>query len=92
MKGLHMTESFPNISSWQSIKVVSAGEITEVVPAGCYVKTARDGETVLLTYPDEKMTARYGPQIGDFWVIYPDGYQAISPREPFITGYVSKES
>jgi hypothetical protein len=86
-----MANEYPGLASWKSIKVVRAGEITEVAPAGCYVKTAAEGEAVLLLYPDNKMTARHQPQVGDFWVIYPDGYQAISPREPFTTGYVPQE-
>jgi len=86
-----MTNEYPGLATWQSIKVVRAGEITEVVPSGCFVRTA-DDNGVLLHYPDDKMISRYQPQVGDFWVIYPDGYQAISPREPFVTGYLKKES
>ena len=76
-----------NLADFQSIKRVKAGEITEVVPAGCYVRM-QDGTTTLLTYP-EGMTARYMPVPGDFWLLYSDGYQSISPRMPFIEGYVS---
>lgn len=82
-----MSESpFPGLADYKSIKRVTAGEITEVVPAGCYVTTAT-GDGVLLMFP-ENMTARYQPQVGDFWVIYDDGYQSISPRAPFLAGYV----
>ena len=84
--------AFPGLAKWQSIKVVSAGEITEVVTVGCYVKTAVEGDAILLPYPDDTMIARYKPRVGDFWVIYEDGYQAISPREPFINGYVPKDA
>jgi hypothetical protein len=82
-------EPFPGLASWKSIKIVRAGEITEIVSAGCYVRTGDDG-AVLMLYSDEKMTARYQPQIGDFWIIYPDGYQAISPHEAFVTGYIKE--
>ena len=83
-----MPDLYPGLAEYQSIKRVHAGEITEVVPAGCYVRTA-NGDGVLLTYPDDKMTARYTPVPGDFWVIYqPDGYQSISPRAAFTEGYV----
>lgn len=81
--------AFPGLAAFQSIKRVTAGEITEVVAAGCYVKTASGGG-VLLIYP-ENMTARYQPRAGDFWVVYDDGYQAISPRDAFVNGYVSIE-
>ncbi len=74
------------MAEYQSIKKVKAGRIIEVVPAGCYVENA-DGSAVLRTYPP-KMTERYQPVVGDFWVVYGDGYQAISPKAPFDEGYV----
>jgi hypothetical protein len=84
-----MSEPFPGLADYQSVKRVTAGEITEVVSAGCYVKTAT-GDGVLLTF-QPNMTARYQPVVGDFWVVYEDGYQAISPREAFLGGYVVLE-
>lgn len=81
-----MTEH-TGLQQYQSIKRVLAGEITEVVPAGCYVREA-DGTGVLRLYP-ENMTARYTPVVGDFWVVYPgDGYSSISPRKAFLDGYI----
>jgi hypothetical protein len=82
-----MSEPYPGLAEYQSVKRMHAGEITEVVPAGCYVRTAT-GDGVLLEYPPS-MTARYTPVPGDFWVIYPgDGYQSISPRQAFLDGYL----
>lgn len=75
------------LKQFQSIKRVLAGEITEVVPAGCYVKEA-DGSTKILRIYPPNMTSRYQPVVGDFWVVYDDGYQSISPREAFLSGYV----
>jgi hypothetical protein len=34
------------------------------------------------------MTVRYTPVAGDFWIVYPDGYQSLSPRKAFVEGYV----
>ena len=82
-----MSEPTTGLAEYQSIKRVLAGEITEVVEAGCYVREA-DGTGILRIYP-ENMTARYTPVVGDFWVIYEDGYQSISPRAAFLGGYVS---
>lgn len=84
-----MDEDYPGLASFRSIKRVKAGEITEVVRSGCYVKTA-SGESVLLPYQDG-MTVRYEPKVGDFWVIYDEGYQSISPRGPFVAGYVADQ-
>ena len=80
--------AFPGLAEYRSIKRVHAGEITEVVPAGCYVRTADPDYGVLLTYAPN-MTTRYTPVPGDFWVVYPgDGYAAISPRQAFLDGYL----
>ena len=81
-----MSEPTTGLGEYQSIKRVLAGEITEVVEAGCYVREA-DGTGILRIYP-ENMTARYTPVVGDFWVVYEDGYQSISPRTAFLDGYV----
>ena len=34
------------------------------------------------------VVSRYFPQPGDFFVVYDDGYESISPRQPFLDGYV----
>ena len=82
-----MTEPTSGLSRFQSIKQVSAGEITEIVDAGAYVREA-NGTSVLRIYPPN-FTARYQPKVGDFWVVYDgDGYQSVSPREAFLSGYV----
>lgn len=73
------------LQQYRSIKLVRAGQITELASSGAYV-TQADGTSVLMPYQPNQ-TARYAPQVGDFWVVYDDGYQAISPREPFLAGY-----
>lgn len=91
MSDEHIPMPTDGLQNFQSIKIVRAGEITEVVPAGCYVQEA-DPETQILRIFPPNMTARYEPKVGDFWVVYDDGYQAISPREPFLAGYVAMEA
>lgn len=76
-----------DLTRYKSIKEVRAGEITEVVAAGCYVQSSDPSQTVLRIF-EPNMTARYEPKVGDFWIVYPDGYQAISPRRAFLEGYV----
>jgi hypothetical protein len=76
------------MQQFQSVKVIRAGEITELVAAGCYVREA-DGSAVFREYWP-KMTARFKPTVGDFWVVYEgDGYESLSPRAAFVTGYVA---
>lgn len=81
-----MTEPTDGLGQYQSIKRVLAGEVTEVVEAGCYVRDL-DGTSILRIY-DPGMTARYTPVVGDWWVVYDDGYQSISPASAFSGGYV----
>ena len=81
-----MNEPTDGLQQFQSIKRVLAGEIVEIVDAGCYVQEA-DGRRVLRIFVPN-MTARYSPTVGDYWVIYEDGYQSISPRAAFQAGYV----
>jgi len=79
------------MQQFQSIKRVLAGEITEVVPAGCYVREANGEETVFRPYQDG-MTARYTPVVGDFWVVYDGRYASVSPRRVFLDGYIPIEA
>ena len=81
-----MTEPTDGLAQYQSIKRVLAGKITEVVDAGCYVQNT-DGTSVLRLYASN-MTARYTPVVGDWWMIYEDGYQSLSPAKMFEDGYV----
>lgn len=36
---------------------------------------------------DHKMTLRYMPQPGDYYVVYDDGYKSLSPAKAFEEGY-----
>jgi hypothetical protein len=81
-----MNEPTDTLARWQSIKIVRAGEITEFVECGCYVKNQDGTRTLREFFPN--MTARMTPKPGDFWVVYDDGYHSLSPRKAFIEGYV----
>ncbi len=83
---------FDGMQRYQSSKVVRAGQIVTLFkppfgaqPTGAYVANA-DGQAVLRPFL-AGMTARYMPQVGDYWVVYEDGYQSISPQQPFVEGY-----
>jgi hypothetical protein len=75
----------PDLAAFQPIQQKVAGEITEVAPTGCYVKTPAGG-SILLLYR-KGMTDNYTPKVGDFWVVYANGYAFISPRDTFLTGH-----
>lgn len=84
------SEPTDGLAPYQSVKRVLAGCITEVVPAGCYVQEA-NGDAILRIYAPH-MTVRYTPEVGDWWIVYPDGYQAICPRAAFEDGYMPIEA
>lgn len=83
-----MIQTIPvgDLAQYKSKKIVRAGEIVEIVPAGCYVQSADAKESILRPFL-ENMIARYTPEVGDFWVVYEDGYQSLSPRKAFLEGY-----
>lgn len=75
---------------YRSHKTVSALEIA------CTGSVSAAGQPLFIyftdiDYPpveaDPDMFARYTPVPGDFYVVYPDGYKAISPRKAFLEGY-----
>jgi hypothetical protein len=39
---------------------------------------------------EEKMFSRYTPVVGDFYVVYADGYKSFSPRKAFLEGYTKE--
>lgn len=70
---------------YQSIKFVSAGQIIGLYHGGVILGLA-DG-TILRRNFLPNMTSRYTPSIGDYWVVYDDGYEALSPQKAFEEGY-----
>ncbi len=80
-----MSEPVDGLQVFQSVKRVRAGLILDVVEAGCWVRE-ENGTSVLRIFMP-RMTARYQPKAGDYWVIYEDGYQSISPKAAFEAGY-----
>jgi hypothetical protein len=66
---------------YRSCKVVKAQAIKEVDRSGCVLEDA--------TYRKYQsgMESRYTPVPGDYWLIYADGYEALSPKQAFEDGY-----
>ncbi len=70
-----------------------AGEITEVVAAGCYVEGS-DGEAVLRLFTPEMFLSGEAEavRVNDFWVVFFDGQQNIGPAETFIRQFVTHKA
>lgn len=87
-----------DLPKYVSHKVVHAAKIRrwETVPA----EGQRPAELVLflegfespLMSVDPKLFARYVPVPGDYFVVYADGYQSISPAKAFEEGYTLAEN
>lgn len=75
------------LPKWQSHKVVRAAKIVKVEADDAMVlDVAHDGKPITVR-PAERMFARYRPVPGDYYVVYGDGYAAISPAAAFESGY-----
>jgi hypothetical protein len=74
---------------WKSHKTVEAGKIQRVhateVGSSSVVDMVEVGGRQYSVTPE--MTARYVPQIGDYYVVYSDGYASFSPAKAFEEGY-----
>ena len=81
---------FPDLlGRWQSHKTVRAAKILQIFANDDMELDARDPRTELcvVVRPADKMFARYRPDSGDYYVVYDDGYAAVSPRSAFEQGY-----
>lgn len=94
-----MTDNQMEMPRYQSIKNVHALEIdavqrlpskgdgtTDEVEPGVRLSFIEEGYAPLDV--DWKVVSRYMPVRGDFFVVYDDGYQSISPRKAFKDGYI----
>lgn len=76
---------------YQSHKRVHAARILEVGNDDRMMLEPPAGSAVLSVSPSDRMFARYRPVPGDYYVVYDDGYAAISPRAAFESGYTLVE-
>lgn len=85
-----MTSDLPK---YRSHKIVSAAKILEVVTSdtGAHMlvlEVPREGGTRGVACPVKAdLFARYTPEKGDYYVVYEDGYNSISPAKAFEEGY-----
>ncbi len=75
---------------WQSHKRVRAARIIEIKDDRLFLEPP-EGSAILSVQPADNMFARYRPVPGDYYVVYDDGYAAISPRAAFEGGYTKVE-
>lgn len=78
------------LPQWKSHKEVWAGRIEGL--DGDQISVRASPILLLTVKAAPGMFARYTPAIGDFYVVYADGYAAISPKAAFEEGYTLKEA
>lgn len=83
-----MSIQISKMALFRSHKQVRAAEILSAIRVANNdrVVTFVDPSIEAITVPAE-VFSRYVPVKGDFLVVYPDGYQSISPRKTFLEGY-----
>lgn len=77
----------PALACWRANKTVFAGKIHTISATGCQVEAA-DGSIHFRAFPKamlEWLTRRPLPAVGDYWVIFADGWQMIMPAWSFTT-------
>ena len=90
-----------SLPQWRSHKIVRAAQIRAVYPDAPANPPTIDSWTIYLDggpppagFPafqvEAKTFARYVPQPGDYFVVYDDGYESVSPRKAFEEGYHPK--
>lgn len=96
------TQEGPILAFWMCHKVVAAGKIVEVIfgeraheanttpvkfPEALRIMTADGTPAETPVCPGDKFFARGTPSVGDYYVVYEDGYTSWSPAKAFEDGY-----
>lgn len=81
------------LGDWKCHKIVKAGKVTPAqitrdADEGTYTITVEDGNGApCKVVVRNDFLARGTPQVGDYLVIYDDGYKSWSPAKAFEDGY-----
>ena len=80
-----------DLPAWKCHKIVRASKITSAerasVDPGDGAPYVVDLECGAYRVMDAGMVARRVPQVGDYYVVYEDGYASLSPGDVFEAGY-----
>ena len=78
-----------NLPKYRCHKIVEAAAITQVAPDILLLHVGTGDYRSAVVTPG--MFSRYTPVPGDYFVLYEDGYQSISPKAAFEAGYTRIE-
>jgi len=85
-----MSEAAMEMPRYKSHKTVWALEIATInrtVPGKVTLSFVDKGYAPITFDEADPMLVRYSPIQRDFYVVYNDGYQSLSPRKAFLEGY-----
>lgn len=71
----------PAFHIYESIKIVKAAQVTAV---GNKPGTVFVGRDIMITFEPSN---RPVPKVGDWCIMYPDGYVSFCPHDSFVGGY-----
>ena len=83
-----MTTTFPRYRSHKVVEAAKVEDITRLTdpPGAAVLVLDSNGFSVEHSVPAAYVT-KHDPQIGGYWVRYPDSYESWSPAEAFEGGY-----
>lgn len=92
-----------SITAVEAVKGAPGSEAGEGIPAvpptpsspaspAMFSYTLADQEAPFVVSVDDPMIGRYQPVVGDYLIVYPDGYRAFSPKAAFEDGYTSVDA
>lgn len=90
------------LKKYQSHKIVEAGKILKIEnnenpdksgmaaasPSGAVFTVSVGGNSAFLIAVGPGYMTKHKPEVGGYYVKYPDGYESFSPAEPFESGYL----
>ncbi len=77
----------PRYVSHKKVWALEIATINRTVPGKVTLSFVDKGYAPITFEETDPMLVRYSPLQRDFYVVYKDGYQSLSPRKAFIEGY-----
>lgn len=77
----------PRYVSHKKVWALEIADIDHKDDGSTVLAFADKGYAVMKVSASSDLFARYKPVVGDFYVVYADGYKSLSPRKAFLEGY-----
>lgn len=81
----------PRYVSHKKVWALQIATINRTVPGKVTLSFVDEGYAPITFDEADPMFLRYSPIQRDFYVVYQDGYQSLSPQKAFVEGYTRDE-